>query len=583
MTLWSDLNLGGGTDTYGSVWALSQIPGQDPTRYSQYHNVGAGNGDNVADAVTNPSANKLVYAITPLGAGASKVMYCEFPLVPDTSSGSSTLDTNPSTLVVSMHPYWSPADDDLVVYRTMDDSPNQCEIRTVVPSTASITSLKTISRTLGNVIFPRFNFDGSRIAYGLDDDIWVMNADGSGATQVVSAIGADLQGGLDYAWSPVADELAYCKTNGQFRLIQGDGSGDTLLYTDGSPAWGLTLYPWSPDGSTLYYFKNDQGSAPSYSLWTIDAGGGGGAQVSPLRLSYGGINDELAYVYGERVYWYAAEFTDDGDVVSCALDGSDLRTELTSTFVPSTVPAMYAAKASSDTNLYRMGTTGGANGLGSSGARLTGLASRPSDNVLFGVTTPNDPTNPRSLFTLDPDTGAGTLIGSLGIAGPLADISFRADDTLFGFRPDTMTLYSVNTSTGAATQVSGTTVTTPPGSGMGCSFDSSDTLYAFVKPGNVPFYTVDSNTGTPTVAGTISSPITNGIVAAATFDENDVLWAIINEVGAVHLTTIDVSTGVVTDIGTIAASFDALVWGFATETPISRFTSGFYYWLNQPR
>jgi hypothetical protein len=75
--------------------------------------------------------------------------------------------------------------------------------------------------------------------------------------------------------------------------------------------------------------RRDVPKDPKYSLWTIDAGGGGAAQISPLRLSYGFGNDYLAYVFGSRVYWWADQLDEDGSVVSCALDGGDLRTEVT--------------------------------------------------------------------------------------------------------------------------------------------------------------------------------------------------------------------------------------------------------------
>lgn len=343
MTLWSFVNTGDGfgDDTHAACWGLSMSPGSDPVRLSQYHNSGVGNGDDVADAITNPSGTKIVYCTTPLGAGSSKLLYAPYPLVRGTIGsygsvpGSGTLDTQPSTLVTSMHPYWCPASDDLVVYRTLDDSPNESQIKTVVPSTSTVTSLKTISRALGSVSFPRFSYDGSRIAYYLGSAIWVMNADGTGATQIVANIGGSPQGGLDFAWSPVADELVYSKLTGgvqEIRLIQGDGTGDTLLYSDSIPWWALTLYPWASDGSAVYYFRKTEATEPLFTLWVVDAAAGGASQVSPTRYSYGGGNDELAYVFGDRIYWLIQDYiadTDWGEVVSCALDGSDLRTEIT--------------------------------------------------------------------------------------------------------------------------------------------------------------------------------------------------------------------------------------------------------------
>lgn len=591
MTLWSERVVSSVTDEWGAVWALTSAL-QNPTRYGPFHNVGAGNGDDVADAVSNPSWTAIVYCITPLGAGASQIIYLS-PLSANQNGAGTVLDTNPSSLVVSMHPYWCPANDDLVVYRTMDDSPFQCEIRKVVPSTATVTSLKTISRTLGDVIFPRYNFDGSRIAYGLDDDIWIMNADGTGATQVVTGIGANLQGGLDYAWSPVADELAYCKTNGEFRRIQGDGSGDTLLYTDSSPYWGFTLYPWSSDGQALYFFKRDQGSDPEFSLWGIDAVTGGAGQLSPLRLSWGGGTDRLAYVYSDRIYWQSGD-DDATDVVSCDLTGAGLRTEITFGASGTMTTVLFAAKSIfSGSNLYTLDPASGASdSIGSTGRAITGLAQRPSDGVLFAVTTPNSSSNPTSLLTLDKDTGAATLVGALtGMAsgGPIPDIAFASDDTLYGYSANSpRRLHTINTSTGVCTEVSTTEVPTPfSGGGLACT--ASDELYLFSKEADGIFYLVDRATGTLTAQPALTGATSYGSFApvnSASFGEDGLCWVIVNDqdLGIYHLAQVDVATASIVDVAAIANNFDALAWGDVAFNGIAidRFVSGFYYWLNQP-
>jgi hypothetical protein len=240
---------------------------------------------------------------------------------------------------------------------------------------------------------------------------------------------------------------------------------------------------------------------------------------------------------------------------------------------PPASDALYAAKGSSATtsDLYTLDpATGIATSIGPTGYALTGLALRPSDGVLFGATSTQSASHPFSLITIDTTTGAGTLVGAFGFSSALGDIAFSSDDTLYGFRPDTRTLHTVNTSTGVATPVSGTPVVAPSAFGMGCSFDSSDIFYVFAKRGDVPFYIVDPSTGTPTTQTSLSSPYTLMVVAAASFDTNDALWAVINESGPIwHLSIIDVGTGVVTDVATIDNYFDALAWkGSAPPPPV---------------
>lgn len=347
MTLYSLEDIGGFDVTAAAVYVMND-PGLPPVVVSGFYEVTV--DDTLTDPVANQSGTMIVFATTPEDAGPSELRSLD-PVTPGSTDVGALLDTNPSTLVVSMQPSWCPNDEDLVVYRTIDDSPNECEIRSVVPSvgSSSVTTLRTISRTTnGNVYRPSYNHDGTLIAYGLSSTktLNVMAADGSGSPTVVATLtgGNTWEGGWDYAWSPVADELVYQDISGTFptgdtlfKKVNADGTGTTTLYTDPDTYWGLTLYPWSPDGSTIYYFARDTGGsgATAFELYAIDAAGGGAAAVSPTRNSWGNVNDDLAYVFGDRVYWYADQFTDDGEVVSCALDGSDLRTEFSVTSTPS--------------------------------------------------------------------------------------------------------------------------------------------------------------------------------------------------------------------------------------------------------
>lgn len=203
--------------------------------------------------------------------------------------------------------------------------------------------------------------------------------------------------------------------------------------------------------------------------------------------------------------------------------------------------------------------------IGASGFAITGLAMRPSDNVLFGSTSSQSASNPRSLITLDTTTGAGTLVGAFGGSAVIPDLAFRSDSVLYGYNAQDRTLYTINTTTGAITQVSATAVPTS-GIGYGLAFDSTDTLYLFPKTaeGGV-FYIVDETTGGLTAQSVLSgapgSGATKGVGAAA-FDASDVCYIAINTTGAQYwLATVSVSTGVITSIGAAATNADAIGWG----------------------
>lgn len=234
---------------------------------------------------------------------------------------------------------------------------------------------------------------------------------------------------------------------------------------------------------------------------------------------------------------------------------------LTVSAVPHTTDTLYAGLGSTATtsDLYTVDRqTGVTASVGPSGFALTGLAFRPSDGVLFGVTSNLSAANPRSLVTIDPNTGAGTLVGALGVVNGIADITFRSDDTLFGFSPGTRQLYTINTSTGAATAVSATAIPAPI-QGLGIAFDANNVLWTFPKGTSGAYYTVDPNTAALTLQGTLSNSPIAGSIAAAAFDEAGVLYVVISA-PTWYLATINLSTGVISAVGITDDFMDALAF-----------------------
>jgi len=239
---------------------------------------------------------------------------------------------------------------------------------------------------------------------------------------------------------------------------------------------------------------------------------------------------------------------------------------------PLTADTLYAARGGSATtsDLYTLNpATAVPTSIGAIGFALTGLASRPSDGALFGVTSNNSAANPRSLISIDRSTGAGTLIGALGLGSDsIGDIAFRSDDVLYGHNVVGRRLHTINTSTGVATQVSATAV---PGSnfGYGNAFDSADVLYLFSKGDNGVFYIVDETTGGVTAQPALTgSPDANSYsIPAASCDPDDLVWITISNALVSPtdswLATVDVSTSVITVIALIGHLMDGLEWGVA--------------------
>lgn len=213
-------------------------------------------------------------------------------------------------------------------------------------------------------------------------------------------------------------------------------------------------------------------------------------------------------------------------------------------------------------------TTAVATPIGPIGFALTGLAFRPSDGVLFGLTSNNSASNPQSIITVDTSTGAGTLVGSLGLGGQnLGDLAFRNNDVLYGINNSNRKLYTVNTTTGAATQVSALPV---QGSGPGSSsaFSSLDVLYGFTNVASGRFYIVDPATAASTQQSIMSgAPAPAASIGAADFDAADVLYiCLVNQANPTYLATIDVTNGVISPIGVTQQNLDAIAWS-VTPTP----------------
>jgi len=202
--------------------------------------------------------------------------------------------------------------------------------------------------------------------------------------------------------------------------------------------------------------------------------------------------------------------------------------------------------------------------IGPIGFAITALAFDPTTGILYGGSGAFSPSPPaRSIVTIDPTTGAGTLIGPEGSGGPLADVTFTSDGTLYGWGEGTDDLHTVNTSTGAATKVAESSTST---FGSGISANSANILYFGGKGPNGRLAIVDRMTGQVTLQSTFSGmPLSRSLNAFA-FDPNDILYA--SNGGdcdattcLAHLITINTTTAVATDLGSTIPGLDAIAFG----------------------
>ncbi len=132
---------------------------------------------------------------------------------------------------------------------------------------------------------------------------------------------------------------------------------------------------------------------------------------------------------------------------------------------------------------------------GGGAANWTGLTIDPVNGTFFASTATD-------LYTIDPATGASTLIGSFGTTTMIA-IAMNMEGAMYGHDITSDSIYSINPTTGAATLIGLTGYAANYAQGM--DFDNDDgTLYIFLYIGsgaNV-YGTVDLATGAVTPLAT---------------------------------------------------------------------------------
>jgi Tol biopolymer transport system component len=128
--------------------------------------------------------------------------------------------------------------------------------------------------------FPAWSPDGSRIAFtgrppGSTGQIYTARTDGSDPTPLTSDAGRKAVP----VWSPDGRRIAYLRENGrdeELWVMNADGSGPVRLSTHRHGGYGHL--DWSPGGARLVYSKLENDG--QWDLWTINADGSGNAPLT---------------------------------------------------------------------------------------------------------------------------------------------------------------------------------------------------------------------------------------------------------------------------------------------------------------
>lgn len=130
---------------------------------------------------------------------------------------------------------------------------------------------------------PAVSPDGTQIAFtsnrsltdeSADNEIYLMNMDGSGLTQVTDQFSGPPSGNAEFepAWSPDGKKIAFRRGNGvaaELYIIDLETKNETLLPGTGEGVKGFDGLPaWSPDGKTIA-FRRGSGSGADIWLWDL--------------------------------------------------------------------------------------------------------------------------------------------------------------------------------------------------------------------------------------------------------------------------------------------------------------------------
>jgi hypothetical protein len=286
-------------------------------------------------------------------------------------------------------------------------------------------------------------------------------------------------------------------------------------------------------------------------------------------------------------------------------EDSDLKGFAFTGTVPSCTPLapLYGAANSSSVEagvLYTINPTNGTPTLiGPIGFGQIGGIRFNAGGTLFGTGATQIGSGNVSLFTINPCTGLGSVIGtsqyeSIDFDNP-QDISFRKSDntlfaTLFGEGPDG--LATINTTTGAPTLVA---TLTSGSQGGGLAFSATGTLFTALNPN---LYTVNTTNGALTPVGTLTFPnifvVDSSSITAMDFqpnsgtlfgaastsvvaEEEKASTAPIRNGGpptqpANFLVTVNTTTGAVTSVGQTETGMNSIAFSPAVALPPASIT-----------
>lgn len=137
--------------------------------------------------------------------------------------------------------------------------------------------------------------DGQQVAFVKEDNIYKMNAGGSGMTKLTNTPGEYTSGGSQLVWSPDRAKLAFfvgSYPQQQIYTINADGSNlKNLTNNPQNQVYSVDLF-WSPDSSKIAYYYNLAGDfeGKNQEIYAIDANSGTTKNLTKKPQAYNALS-----------------------------------------------------------------------------------------------------------------------------------------------------------------------------------------------------------------------------------------------------------------------------------------------------
>lgn len=178
--------------------------------------------------------------------------------------------------------------------------------------------------------------NGQRIAFGREGEVYVMNVDGSGVTQLTQG------GGFPTGWSPNGKQILFISfrdDNLDIYVMHADGSGVVRLTDDPALDFGDRA-GWSPDGKRILFSSTRDGG--DIDLFVMNADG---SDVTQLTFNDGIDDDDPVWSPDGKHIAFHSTADGDEEIVVINADGTG-RTQLTfNTTLPDGTPIFDAVPA----------------------------------------------------------------------------------------------------------------------------------------------------------------------------------------------------------------------------------------------